>query len=591
MAKTIPTIKNANFKVDPKLAELLGETYKSTEDATKELIDNAFDADASNVWIMLPDPLTPNAIITIADDGSGMKENEIRTEYLKIASSRFSRKGDKTVLKKRKVKGRKGIGKFSGLMVAAIMEVKSKVAGKETTLTISRDQLSKEKYDLEKVSLPITVAVCEKSEHGTQVTLLGLNQNFAFPNAEKLKQLLVWDYGRVSDFSIFVNNVKIGVQDFPGTTVVKTIAFEGGKTATLKYTITEKPIQHPGLIFRVGNKIVGRPENFLRDDLIIPDKLKRRVVGEIICDDLEDDVTADWGAIIENSNLYRAISDSVTIELKQSLDSVFKTEMHLAKLRYKQQINKELSKLPEYKRQFAEKSIQKILEKFYDESEEKVNTIISVMIDAIEKDYYWNVIQNIEKSKDGEIESFADALSHFGLVEMSVVTGQAINRLEFLNYLDILNQNPSTLESDIHKALEKNLWVLGFQYSLVFSNQTLVSALDKMLGLKFTGARAKKRPDLFLGEDIFNSHLLIEFKRPSIAVGRDAENQALKYRDDLNSVIHNKKINIFIIGGSVDPIISSHNESKDVRLLSYTQLISNARSQLGWLLKELKSVG
>ena len=74
--------KNANFQVDPKLAELLGETYKSTEDATKELVDNAYDADADNIWITLPEVLTNDAVITIVDDGTGMKEQELRTEYL-----------------------------------------------------------------------------------------------------------------------------------------------------------------------------------------------------------------------------------------------------------------------------------------------------------------------------------------------------------------------------------------------------------------------------------------------------------------------------------------------------------------------------
>ena len=34
--------KNAHFKVDPKLAELLGETYRSVEEAVKELIDNSY---------------------------------------------------------------------------------------------------------------------------------------------------------------------------------------------------------------------------------------------------------------------------------------------------------------------------------------------------------------------------------------------------------------------------------------------------------------------------------------------------------------------------------------------------------------------
>ena len=50
--------KNANFQVDPKLAELLGETYKSTENTIKELVDNSFDADADNIWITLPEAFT-----------------------------------------------------------------------------------------------------------------------------------------------------------------------------------------------------------------------------------------------------------------------------------------------------------------------------------------------------------------------------------------------------------------------------------------------------------------------------------------------------------------------------------------------------
>lgn len=581
--------KNANFQVDPKLAELLGETYKSTEDATKELVDNAYDADAENIWITLPEVLTNDAIITIVDDGTGMKEQELRTEYLKIASSRLSRKGDKTQLKSRKVKGRKGIGKFSGLMVAAVMNVSTKAAGKETTVCISKDELAREKFDLEKVDLPISVRECPKEEHGTTITLIGLNQNFNYPNPDKLKQILVWDYGRVSDLNIFVNGEKLGVQDFQGKTITKELPLENGTIAQVVYTITDKPVPYAGLIYRVGGKIVGRPENFLKEDELVPDKLKKRIVGEIICDDLEDFVTADWGGIIENSKLNDSIKKEVKEELHNSFTEVFKTDMHLAKQRHQQKINRELQKLPEYKRQFAEKSLHKVLEKFYGEPEEKVNVIISVMVDALEKDYYWNVVQNIENSKDGDIEKIAEILSEFGFVEMAVMTSQATSRLKFLDELDLLNNNPKTLEATIHKALENNLWVFGNEYTLMFSNKTLKVAVQNMLDKKFTGKRADKRPDLFLGEDILRRHLLIEFKRPDDTIGRDAESQVLKYRDDLNSVIHSRKIQIIIIGGRVNPAISSHNEREDVKMISYSDLISTARTQLDWLLKELKS--
>jgi len=581
--------KNSSFKVDPRLASLLGETYRSIESAIKELVDNSFDADSDNVWITLPDPLHENPIITIIDDGSGMKEQELRTEYLKIASSRYSRKGEMTINKKRTVKGRKGIGKFAGLLISEIMEVKTNAASKETILTIVKNDLIKAKYDLEKVKLEISVKDCPKEQHGTRVTLIGLNQNFSFPNPEKLKSLLILEYGRTHDFSIYVSNDKIGIQDFQGNTKEKDIELKNGKKAKIIYTITDKPIKNSGIVFRVGNKIVGQPENFLNDDEIIPEKLQKRVVGEIVCDDLEEDVTADWGSIVENSKLKEEISEIAKSEISSTLEDVFKTDMHMARMRHKQKIDKELEKLPDHKKKFAEKYLQKVLEKFYGETDDKINTIISVILEAIDKDYYFSVLKNIEQSRDGDIEKLADALSDFGFLEMSLITSQVTNRLKFLDELDLLILNKTTLEKTIHKALDSNLWVLGNQYSLIFSNKTLINAVKDYLDKEFKGARANKRPDLFLAEDISRNYLLIEFKKPSASIGRDAESQALKYRDDLNTVIHSKKILIYIVGGRIDQSISSQNEREDVKFLTYTDIISNARNQLSWLLNELNT--
>jgi len=89
--------KAARFGVDPKLTALLGATYSSTEKALKELIDNAWDADASAVNIRLPDTLTEtisNVEIVVQDDGTGMTEEEVRSIYLQIANDRMSRSKD-----------------------------------------------------------------------------------------------------------------------------------------------------------------------------------------------------------------------------------------------------------------------------------------------------------------------------------------------------------------------------------------------------------------------------------------------------------------------------------------------------------------
>ena len=46
------------FQVDSRLATLLSQEYPSSERALKELVDNAWDADAEHVSVNLPKPLS-----------------------------------------------------------------------------------------------------------------------------------------------------------------------------------------------------------------------------------------------------------------------------------------------------------------------------------------------------------------------------------------------------------------------------------------------------------------------------------------------------------------------------------------------------
>ncbi len=473
-------------------------------------------------------------------------------------------------------------------MVANQMKIETFASGNKTSIIIDREKIARAGYDLEKVPLPIDVEECEKSYHGTIITLEGLYQNFNYPNPIRLKEILIRDYGREQDFNITINEQNIGVLDLQGKQYSQKIQLPDGKNAILNYTITEKPIKQSGISLRVNNKIIGRPANFLSDDEIIPKKLQNRVYGELTCDDLEEDVTADFGAVIDNSILYEKLKEKSTDCIKESVDEVFATDMKMAKARYQQKINKELEKLPEYKQPFAEKALQKVLEKFYGESDEKINTVISVMISAMEKDYYWDVIQQIQDTNHSDIEKFSEALSEFGLLEMSIIANQAINRLKFLDELNILVENQDTLEKTVHKAFEKNTWLFGDDYSVLFSDQGLKSSIEKVIDKTYKGDSPNDRPDILFGRNITRSLVLIEFKRPSYTLNRDTEAQALKYRDELNTYFHNQKIEIVLLGGKVKDVISSHNERGDVLYRTYVDLISVARQKLQWLLNELE---
>lgn len=581
--------EKANFKVDPRLANLLGETYRSTEHAVKELVDNAWDADAPTISITLPDAMTANPIV-IEDTGTGMTEQELRNEYLVVANDRLSRKGDRTRRLKRLVKGRKGIGKFAGLMVANVMEIETTARGKTTRVVIAKQDLLNVSRDLERIDLPLSVTPAPDGASGTKVTLSGLNDRYEFPLPEKLKTLLMTEYGREEDVRIKVNGELLGLEDLPGEHFQKDEAVKDAGNVRLNFKVSEgtKPLKQAGIALRVGGKIVGKPGFFgLEDDPEIPPKLLKKVYGEVEADGLSESVTADWGDIVENSKAFHALKPVVQAHLKNAVEGVFKREVTLQRARIQRQINLRLAEMPEHRRRFAQVALEKVMKRFYGESEERVETVASVILDAFEKDEYWLVLKQIDESKGGDVETFASALEVFGLLDMALMANQAKSRLKVLDHLDDLVRNPATLEKNVHSVIERNLWVLGYDHSLISSNKTLARTVEEYTTSKFSGERASKRPDLFLAQNLRGGYLLIEFKRPSKEIDRHDQRQAQEYRDDLEPKFG--QIEILLLGKGREATANVQNDPPRLRVFGYEAIISAARTQLDWLLSELNT--
>lgn len=585
--------KHAKFKVDPKLTALLGEGYRSSEAALKELVDNAWDADADNVHILLPEPFT-SAPIIIQDDGSGMIEREVREEYLRIASDRVSRKGDRSILKRRRVKGRKGIGKFAGLLAAHEMRTETWARGTKTTIVVTLPELlaaSEKATDLERIQIPITTEEVPAGEHGTRITLSGLNQKLSVPSPEKLKALLVREYGREDDFRIFVNDAPLALDDVPGAHFEASFIIEGAGPVKLRFTISEdqKNLKQPGIAVRAGGKLIGRPSFLgLENDEVLPPKLLKQVYGEIEADGLVDQVTGDWGAIIENSTAWQEIKAQAAAQVKGGIEKTYKSEVNLAKARWEKELQRRLASLPEYRRQYAEKLLDRLLRKLYRESHERIESVVSVMLDAIERDDYWLVLKSIDESARADVARLAGILEELGLVDVAMVAQQCKYRLAFLDEFDTLLANPATLESQVHQAIEKNLWLLGPDHQLVASNKTFDRLIRDWLDKKYKGRRAKNRPDLLLLPAGRREVLLLELKRPSHPIDRKDEGQAMEYRDELQVHVPDRTIRVLVIGGTRDPQVSEHYATDKLTVTTFTSMAAQARDNLAWLLEQLK---
>jgi len=580
----------ARFSVDPRLSALLGESYTSSERALRELVDNAWDAEALVVKVTLPDILREEPVV-IEDDGNGMKNQEVRQEYLKIASPRFSRKGERTPNLDRKVKGRRGIGKFSGLTIGDDMKIVTRTQGVQTTLTILKELLLQTGKDIEEVDLPIHEEPCDPAVHGTTITIRKLNPRLSFPQSDKLREQVAYDYGRESGFQVQINGEPVFRHDVQGATFTKEYDMPDGTKAEATWTVTDRPLpgRKAGLILRSGEKSVGKPHHWgLEHDEQLSNRLRNRVVGEIKVGSETIELTASGGDVIESDKGLQQLTQAIQDDVKASLTEIHGKEVALAKGRWTQVMKRRLEAVPEHRRAIAEEKLEKLISRSYQEGakEERITVLINLVLDALEMDEYWTVCREIEEAEKADVFIFAQALDKFGISDLAFIAHQAERRRAFLDGLDDLAKDPKTTEAQMHTALQHNLWIFGNEYSLMSSNGQLQSIVRDFADKAYAGKDAADRPDLLLAANVENRHLLLEFKRPSIPVGRDAEHQAVKYADTLTGQL-GVELEILVVGGTVDPKLQLPYTGKRTRFLSYRAVIANARTQLEWLIKQL----
>lgn len=579
------TRSHLRFQVDSRLATLLSQEYSSSERALKELVDNAWDADAEQVTILLPKPLSGDPIV-IQDDGTGMTEEELRRHYLSIASDRRSRRGERTAGKNRLVKGRKGIGKFAGLMAAAVMTLETRARGRLCRITLRLDDLSQVE-DIEQLNIGLQSEPCGPELHGTTITLSDLHQGLAYPDANRLRQILLQDYGRQDDFAITIDGKRLDVDDVSGSYSEQEEELPSAGKVKLRFSISDgkSGLRQPGITLRVDGKAVGRPGFFgldQRDDF--PSKLLRKLYGEIEADGLRDHITAGWDAAVENSELLKEVEGYVQPILREAYEQQYRREIQLAQARLQRAILTRLSALPEHKRVFADRAIKKILDKYYGEPESKVEPVVNVLLEAMERSDYRILLEHIAEATPGDVAGVAERLDEFGLAEMAFLVQQATARQVFLDQLDALARDAATTEAVLHKALERNLWVFGPEYSLFSSNSTLRRQVEDVLGKTYTGDKADKRPDLLLNENLGGQYLLIEFKRPSHALNHDDYVQAIGYRHELAKYL-GSPIQVLLVGGSRSSDFPTDNREPHVEAQIFGQVVSTARRQIEWLLR------
>lgn len=215
--------KQDNFKFEISLSVLnhLGRNlYRNFITVLGEAISNAWDADATNVWIDID---RDTGVFSIKDDGIGMSSEDFQSKFLKIGYSKRS-EGDIRSAGKRPFIGAKGIGKLALLSCARRVSVFTKKANTayvggvidNTGLDAAiKSDLTPDRYPLENLNFDLISNLSVDHEKGTIIVFEETKDQIRNSIAH-IKKLLALSF-RFSildrDFTIHVNGEAVTIRN------------------------------------------------------------------------------------------------------------------------------------------------------------------------------------------------------------------------------------------------------------------------------------------------------------------------------------------------------------------------------------------
>jgi hypothetical protein len=271
--------------------------YTESIELIRELVNNAYDADATRVDVNL----STNKI-EVKDNGSGMDHEGLK-QYFSIGSQEKVVENKSPKFQRDRI-GQFGIGKFATLSACECFEVYTQKDNFAARVTFDKDLWSK--YS-DSWHLPLKILQPDtKREDGTTVILSKLNRNFDEANVRR--RILESVPIRAKNFAVFVNGRRVVDIRIPGHRIP---ILDGTKFGTIHGEIIIVGISQAsplemGIQVRVKGVMVKR-EYF---GIQTWGKEGTRVRGEVNADFLP--VTSDRSGFRTDSDEYQVFHETMT---------------------------------------------------------------------------------------------------------------------------------------------------------------------------------------------------------------------------------------------------------------------------------------
>lgn len=556
------------FRILPRLLDHIGlAMYSSVPKAISELVANSYDASASEVYVDLVEKNGELDEIVITDTGDGMSRETLEGAYLALG---YNKRQANRTNSNRKPIGSKGIGKLAGLGIARNMEVSSTNNGRKVTISISRDHFEDKNVELTAIQFPVTI-VDSSDRPGTRVRLSNLLEHAHTVAVTSLREFLAAEFGRTIGFNIYVNKQKLSLTDVEGEErIIKdVIPGLGTVTGRVKIATRMKDVVKPGLIVYVRGRAIEGPTLY---DINTPShhyRVANRIVGEVNADFLDPDdpqglldlfiISTSRDSFNKSHPKYitfknwaeqqlRAISRELeSQQAKERIDAIEKNPS----------VQKALRELPSELRARFEDSIHTLIPKLNNLSDPDATNIVEFISRLAETEAMRKILERIKEAEQSDLEELAKLLDEWGIYEVTALSTLIKSRLEVISTLETLINNVATKEfPELHRILEKNLWLLDDNFRYYSSNEQMRTILDSHVLKQFEG-KESLRPD-FVCKTLLDKHVIVEIKRPAHTITYNDVAQLLGYANMVKQQFPQTEIlQCFLVGKQFDSTVAS----------------------------------
>ncbi|HLA47675.1 MAG: hypothetical protein A3I04_02335 [Nitrospinae bacterium RIFCSPLOWO2_02_FULL_39_110] len=277
------------------------QLYIRSVELIRELVNNAYDADATEVRASISKDR-----VEVADNGTGMDMDGLK-QYFNIGSPE-KRLHNKSKKYHRERIGQFGIGKFSALTAGTLFEVRTQCGDFAATVTFDKDEW--ERYP-DKWELPMTVYPADPSRgDGTTVAISKLKKELSLSDVEKciVESVPI----KAPHFNVILNDKRIMPREFAGQRIPFMDGTEFGPIHGEIYILPESraTAEDMGIMCLVKQVMVKR--EFFGMETWGADMA--RVRGEVHANFLP--ITSDRSGFIIDSNEYKIFYEKMAEVIK-----------------------------------------------------------------------------------------------------------------------------------------------------------------------------------------------------------------------------------------------------------------------------------